>query len=213
MNGNRFVLMTPVLAHAQAFAEPLRSALAGASPAAIVLRLAPAPERDLVNAVKLLAPIGQTAGAAILVAVAGEADLVAVAVRGGADGVHAGGADVARLRAPLSRDNRILGAADVRSRHDAMEAGEAGADYVMFGEPRADGSAPPVSATLERAAWWAEIFETPCIAFANTLDDVPALAATGAEFVGLGDAIWQDAAGPEAAMRRAATLLPLDAAA
>ena len=71
-----------------------------------------------------------------------------------------------------------------------MTAGEAGADYVMFGEPRRDGWTPPLAETAERAAWWAEIFETPCVAFAARLDDVAPLAAAGADFVALGDAIW-----------------------
>ena len=49
-----------------------------------------------------------------------------------------------------------------------MTLGEAGADYLMFGEPRPDGSLPALDEVVERAAWWAEIFETPCVAFAPT---------------------------------------------
>ena len=78
----------------------------------------------------------------------------------------------------------------MRSRDDAMAAGEAGADYVMFGEPRRDGYTPPLAETLERTAWWAEIFQTPCVAFAGALDAVAPLTAAGADFVALGDAIW-----------------------
>ena len=71
-----------------------------------------------------------------------------------------------------------------------MAAGEAGADYVMFGEP-ARGVAPPLEATLERVGWWAEIFQTPCVAYAASLDDVAALAAAGADFIALGEAVWE----------------------
>jgi thiamine-phosphate pyrophosphorylase len=71
-----------------------------------------------------------------------------------------------------------------------MRAGEAGADYVMFGEPRRDGFAPPLAETLERVAWWAEIFETPCVAFAGALDAVAPLTTAGADFVALADAVW-----------------------
>ena len=60
----------------------------------------------------------------------------------------------------------------------------------MFGEPGRDGVAPPLEATLERVGWWAEIFETPCVAYAARLEDVAALAAAGADFVALGDAVW-----------------------
>jgi thiamine-phosphate pyrophosphorylase len=67
-----------------------------------------------------------------------------------------------------------------------MDAGEAGVDHVLFGEPRPDGSLPPLAAVLERAGWWAEIFQTPCVAYAPDADSVAALAETGAEFVALG---------------------------
>jgi thiamine-phosphate pyrophosphorylase len=83
-----------------------------------------------------------------------------------------------------------------------MSAGEAGADYVMFGEPRPDGWTPPLAETLDRVGWWAEIFETPCVAFAATLDAVAPLAAVGADFVALGDAVWS-AHSPEAAVAEA----------
>ena len=90
-----------------------------------------------------------------------------------------------------------------RERDDAMNAGEAGADYVMFGEPRPDGWTPPPEETLERAAWWAEIFQTPCVAYASSLDQIAPLAAAGADFVALGDALWK-AASPETAAAEAA---------
>ena len=59
-------------------------------------------------------------------------------MRGGADGVHLPGRDMGPLKRALTalKPERIVGAGDVRSRHDAMQAGETGVDYVMFGEPR-----------------------------------------------------------------------------
>jgi thiamine-phosphate pyrophosphorylase len=83
-----------------------------------------------------------------------------------------------------------------------MNAGEAGADYVMFGEPRLDGWTPPFEETLERAEWWAEIFQTPCVAYARTVDEVTPLAEAGADFVALGDAVWR-APSPESAVAEA----------
>jgi thiamine-phosphate pyrophosphorylase len=85
-----------------------------------------------------------------------------------------------------------------------MLAGEAGADYVMFGDPEA---ALPAAAALERVAWWAEVFEPPCVGFARNLDEVGALAAAGADFVAVGDFIWNDARGPSAAVSAAAACL------
>lgn len=212
MSGSRLVLITPRIVDADAFAETLRSACAGGDIAALILPLATAAERDLINAVKLLAPIGQAAGAAVLVAGDGF-DLPSVSIRGGADGIHVDGAAAVVAQRDKVGEGRILGAGDLRSRHDAMEAGEAAADYVMFGEPRADGSTPPFSAIVERAAWWAAIFETPCVAYAAALDHVAELAGTGAEFVALGEAVWNHKEGPKAAVSTALTALAAPAVA
>jgi thiamine-phosphate pyrophosphorylase len=90
-----------------------------------------------------------------------------------------------------------------------MTAGEMGADYVMFGEPRGGaqtiGFASLVSLT-ERVAWWAEVFETPCVAFAQTIEAAGALADAGADFVALGDAVWANPS-PAAAVRDAQALI------
>jgi thiamine-phosphate pyrophosphorylase len=87
-----------------------------------------------------------------------------------------------------------------------MVAGE-NADYVMFGEPEADGRRPSFAAILERIEWWAAVFEIPCVGFAATLDEVGPLAAAGADFVALGESIWDDPRGPAAAVADAATRL------
>jgi thiamine-phosphate pyrophosphorylase len=71
-----------------------------------------------------------------------------------------------------------------------MEAAEAGADYVMFGEPGSDGRKPAFDALLERVAWWSEIFQVPCVAYADSLDETEALAKAGADFIAIGESIW-----------------------
>ena len=76
----------------------------------------------------------------------------------------------------------------------------------MFGEPRRDGFTPPLAETIERTAWWAEIFQTPCVAFAGALDAVAPLRAAGADFVALGAAIWR-APSAAAAVAQAQALL------
>ncbi len=73
-----------------------------------------------------------------------------------------------------------------------MLAAEQGADYVMFGEPDADGVRPAFAAIEERIAWWAEVFEIPCVGYAASLDDIAPLVAAGADFVALGDFVWRD---------------------
>lgn len=184
------------------FSRSLAEALAGTGAAAVLLRLAEAGARDLVAAVKEIAPAVQNAGAAVLVE-----DQPDIAIRGGADGAHLGAPDL--LKAALSRlkPNRIAGAGGLRTRHDAMTAAEAGADYVMFGEPNRAGARPAFGAVLERVAWWAELFEIPCVAYAGSLDEVAALAAAGADFVAVGGALLNDPRGLGAALAGAAARL------
>jgi thiamine-phosphate pyrophosphorylase len=187
----RLMLVTPPVADAEAMSFRLMQAMAGGDIAAILLRLAPGDDRSRIERVKRLAGPVQANGVALVVE-----DNAMVAARGGADGVHATGgpAAVAEARSSL-KGERIIGAGGLRARHDAMDVGEAGVDYVMFGEPRADGSLPPLPAVVERAGWWAEIFETPCVAYAPDAESVPALVETGAEFVALGE--WAFAEGQD----------------
>ena len=91
------------------------------------------------------------------------------------------------------------------TRHDAMVAAERGADYVMFGEPGA--ARPPLEAIGERIAWWAEVFEIPCVGYADHLDEVGALASAGADFVALGEFAFSDPRGPASVLRDAAERL------
>jgi thiamine-phosphate pyrophosphorylase len=176
------MLVTPPVADAEAMAFRLMQAMAGGDIAAVLLRLAAGDDRSRIERVKRLAGPVQANNVALVVE-----DNALVATRGGADGVHltGGPAAVAEARSSL-KSERIIGIGGLRARHDAMDAGEAGVDYVMFGEPRPDGSLPPLAAVIERAGWWAEIFETPCVAYAPDAESIPALVETGAEFVALG---------------------------
>lgn len=196
-------LITPLVEDPAAFAPILRAATEGGAVAAVLLRLPARDERMLIKHVKALAPVAQDGGAALVVGLDGDVadlDLAQIASRGGADGVHARDLDTAReLRDRLGTE-RVVGVGGLRTRHDAMTAGEIGVDYLLFGEPRRDGSLPAFELTLERAGWWAEIFETPCAAYAPTLAEVEALAETGAEFVALGEAVFAHPDGPAAAL-------------
>jgi thiamine-phosphate pyrophosphorylase len=208
---SRLVLLTPQITDAEAFRPALEAACAVGGVASVILRLGPADERTLINRVKALAPVAQAHDAALVVAFAGAHetghDIATIAARGGADGVHIEDGAELRLLRERYRDGRIVGAGNIHTRHDAMDAGEAGADYVLFGEPQPDGSAPPLETAIEQAHWWAEIFETPCIAVAPSLDAVEEIAATRAEFVALGDAVWSHPAGPAAAVAAARAAL------
>lgn len=201
-------LITPVLADPEPFRPALEAALGAGRITAVLLRLAPADERTLIKRVKALAGIVERHGvAAILADPGGTPDLATIVTRGGADGGHADDPAMIEDLCHRLKDNRNVGAGGLRSKHDAMVAGELGVDYVLFGEPGPDGVTPPISLVVERAEWWAEIFQTPCAVYAPTLDIVPRLAATGAEFVALGDAVWTHEAGPAAAVAAAIGLL------
>ncbi|MBM6579663.1 thiamine phosphate synthase [Microvirga sp. BT689] len=208
----RLYLITPVLEDAS-FAPQLAEACATKAVAAILLRLAPADERTLINQVKALAPVAQEHGAAVIVTTEAKADLAAIAARGGADGVHlTGGPALLREMRDRLKSERAIGVGGIRTKDDAMSFGEAGADYLLFGEPRPDGSLPSLESVVERAAWWAEIFETPCAAYAPSLEAVEPLAATNAEFIALGDAVWYHPDGAGAGVKAAAEILEREGA-
>jgi thiamine-phosphate pyrophosphorylase len=200
----RLYLVTPPVDDAQAFAPLLAAALAAGDVAAVLVRLAAADERTQINRVKALGPVVQDRGAALILD--GHAELVA---RAGADGSHLTG--IAEFSAALAqlKPERIAGAGGLSTRHDAMTAAEQSADYVMFGEPDETGHRPAFEAIEERVAWWAEVFEAPCVAFAGSLDEVAALVTAGADFVALGDCVWRDARGAAAAIAEAAVHMRL----
>lgn len=194
----RLYLITPAIVDVAAFAPALTSALTSGDVAAVLVRLADGDDRTQINRVKMLAPIAQAAGAALLLD--GHAGLVA---RSGADGAHVVTSDVADALEMLKPD-WIVGVGAVTSRHDGMTAAEAGCDYVMFGEPDAQGHRPPFDTILERVAWWAEVFEIPCVACAGSIDETAPLIEAGADFIAVGhdagDWIWADPAPALAAL-------------
>jgi thiamine-phosphate pyrophosphorylase len=180
----------------------LADAMSGADVAAVLLRLVDADERSLINLVKKIAPVVQDRDAALLLA--GRDDIVA---RSGADGAHLGNLDALRDAMPRLKPKSIAGVGGLHSRHDAMTAGEAGADYVMFGDPDEDGNRAAFDAILDRVGWWAEVFEVPCVAYAARLDEIDALAAAGADFVAVGDAVFDDPRGLKTALAEASARL------
>ncbi|HEX7882937.1 MAG TPA: thiamine phosphate synthase [Afipia sp.] len=191
----RLYLATPPVADPVQLASDLPALLAAADVAAVLLRLTPADERSMIQRVKALAPVIQKAGAAVLLD--GHFELVA---RAGADGANLIGVETMQEAMPTLKPDRILGVGGLMTRHDAMVAGEAGADYVLFGEPEANGERPSPDAICERLDWWAELFEPPCVGFAATLEEVSLFAAAGADFVLVGDFIWQDSRGAYTAL-------------
>lgn len=191
----RLYLATPVVEDPSALAANLPALLEKADVAAVLVRLATTDQRTMITRIKALAPVIQSSGAAMLVE--GNVELVA---RGGADGAHLPGLAPLQDALPSLKPDRIAGCGGLSTRHNAMAAGEAGADYVLFGEPDTKGQRPSTEAITERLQWWAELFEPPCVGFAATLDEAKEFAAAGADFVLVGDIIWNDARGAAAAL-------------
>jgi thiamine-phosphate pyrophosphorylase len=185
--GVRFYLVTPPLGDPGAIADDLAAALNATDVAAVLLRLAGGEERELIERIAALRILIQSNGAALLLD--GHPGLT---TRTQSDGAHLAGADALRAAAPALKPNSIAGCGALASRHDAMLAGEAGADYVMFGEPDAQGHRPRLEAILERVSWWAEVMTIPCVGYAGHLDEIAALAHAGAEFIAIGENIWRN---------------------
>jgi thiamine-phosphate pyrophosphorylase len=183
MSKTSLCLITPPVADPAAFRSLLDAALGAGGIQSVHLRLAVSAEKDAQRFVQALAPVVQDKGAALIIDP--PADLREVA-RWGADGVHISDPKFLKDALQALKPDRIVGAGGLRSKDAAMTAGEDGVDYVMFGEPRADGSLPPPEQVIERCQWWAEVFTTTCVGYAADASMVPLLAATGIEFVGLG---------------------------
>jgi thiamine-phosphate pyrophosphorylase len=195
----RLYLATSEVDDPSQLASLLPELLATADVAAVLLRLKPTDQRTMISRVKTLAPVIQNAGAALLLD--GHVELVA---RAGADGAHLNGLAALEDALPSLKPDRIAGVGGLATRHDSMAAGEAGADYVLFGEPDANGQRPSTEAIAERLQWWDELFEPPCIGFAASREEAAEFAGSGADFVLVGDFIWADPRGAKVALPEAA---------
>ncbi len=180
------------------FARACASVLDAVAIDALLLRIGGVegslPDDRVKAQIAMLLPLAHGRGVPLVLE--GRADLAAAE---GCDGVHlpAEARGVAAVRRALGAD-AIVGAAAGQSRHVAMEAGEAGADYVAFGlfDPAPE---PPAEELLE---WWQEMMELPCVALGGvTLENAALLAAAGADFLALRNAVWNHPQGPAKAAK------------
>jgi thiamine-phosphate pyrophosphorylase len=206
----RVYLITPWITDPAALIDALVAALEAADVAAVLARFAGADDAGLdagsddalIERVEALCPVVQQRGVALLID--GRPD---IAARAGADGAHVAGLRPLEAALTALRPERMVGIGGLTSRHDAMVAAEAGADYLMFGEPDAAGRRSEFDAVVERVEWWAELFQVPCVGFAENFGEVARLATAGADFVAVGDLIWSDHNGAGGAMRAVAERL------
>lgn len=181
----------------ETFAGQLDAALGGGDVACVQLRLKDVDDDSLLRAARRLAPIVQQRDVAFLVN-----DRPDIAAACGADGVHVGQDDAsyAEARRVVGAD-AIVGVTCHDSRHLAMVAAEAGADYVAFGAffPTTTKERPKGHPGPEILAWWSELMTTPCVAIGGiTAQNCAPLVAAGADFIAVASAAWRHPQGPAA---------------
>ncbi|MGB7411430.1 MAG: thiamine phosphate synthase [Sphingopyxis granuli] len=189
------------------FPEKLEQALAAAPVAAFQFRVKDATQHEAARLAEPLQAICAAHGTAFIVN-----DDMALARRIGADGVHLGQGDgdpkeARRLLGPQAQ----IGVTCHNSRHLAMEAGEAGADYVAFGAffPTST-KAVEHRADPEILTWWQGLFELPCVAIGGiTTDNARTLVDAGADFLAVSAGVWAYPGGPAEAVRAFAAILDL----
>lgn len=194
----RLYLITPPKLEPRAFADDLRRALDGGDVACLQLRLKDVSDDDVRRATEILMPIAQDADVAFILN-----DRPDLAAELRCDGVHVGQDDASytEARAAVGR-NAIVGVTCHNSRHLAMEAGEAGADYVAFGAffPTQT-KEPKTQADIELIQWWAEVMTVPCVAIGGiTVENARPLVEAGADFIAVSAGVWNFSQGPATAI-------------
>jgi thiamine-phosphate pyrophosphorylase len=194
-----YLITPPQIADLPAFLEALAEALDAGDVAALQVRLKDVSDAEIERVTRAVLPLAQAREVAVILN-----DRPDLAARLGCDGVHLGQND-----APIAQARKIVGPSATigvtchDSRHLAMEAAEAGADYVAFGAffPTATKDAP-TRCELETLTIWQETMQTPCVAIGGiTPENCRPLVQAGADFLAVSGAVWGDPQGPGAAVK------------
>ena len=194
-----YLITPPALPDLAAFGRDLAAALDAGDVAALQIRLKDVSDETIAATVEALAPIARARDVAVILN-----DRPDLAAALGCDGVHVGQGDAscASARKLMGKD-AMIGVTCHDSRHLAMEAAEAGADYVAFGAffPTTTKDAP-TTAEPEILSIWQEVMETPCVAIGGiTVENAAGLAQAGADFLAVSAGVWAHPAGPAAAVK------------
>lgn len=197
--GTRLYLISPPRIELATFADQLAAALDAGDIPAFQLRLKDIEDLALRQAIDRLRPIVQARGTAFILN-----DRPDLARASGCDGVHVGQSDMAARDArKLIGPDLMLGVTCHGSRHLALEAGEAGADYVAFGA-----FFPTATKTIEHQAdidiiaWWSEMMEIPAVAIGGIdASNCAPLVQAGADFLAVVSAVWSHPAGAAAGVK------------
>jgi thiamine-phosphate pyrophosphorylase len=198
-----YLVTPPVVSDIPAFARELDAAMAAGDVACLQIRLkdrdgVAAPDAHIRELAGRIIGPAQNRGVAVLI---NDRPDLAAALH--ADGVHIGQSDASYAEARrIVGPSAIVGVTCHDSRHLAMEAAEAGADYVAFGAfYPTDTKIPAARAEPDLLAWWQEMIETPCVAIGGvTLDNARTLVEAGADFLAVSAGVWRHPKGPAAAV-------------
>ncbi len=192
-----YLITPPSLGDLAKFAATLEEVIKAGDVACLQLRLKDVGDAQILEAANALFPMAQEMGVACLIN-----DRPDLAKAAAADGVHVGQQDatIAFARKTVGVDG-IVGVTCHDSRHLAMEAAEAGADYVAFGAFFDTATKVPLSrATPDILSWWQEVMEVPCVAIGGiNPDNGEELMRAGADFLAVSGGVWNWPAGPAAA--------------
>lgn len=203
-----YLITPPAISDLDGFAQILERTLEAGDVAALQIRLKDVDDSEIRRVTERLLPIAQDRGVAVILN-----DRPDLALELGCDGVHVGQEDTpyAEARQTLGPD-AIVGVTCHDSRHLAMIAAEAGADYVAFGAfyPTQTKEAP-TQAEPELLSWWQEMMTTPCVAIGGiTPENAAPLVEAGADFLAVSSGVWSHPQGPEAAVRALNDIMVLD---
>jgi len=193
-----YLITPPRIDDIERFLPQLEAALSGGDVASLQVRLKEVSDGDIARAVAAIMPLAHAHDVAVIL---NDRPDLADALQ--CDGVHVGQSDASckDARKRMGPD-RIVGVTCHDSRHLAMEASEAGADYVAFGAffdtatKDASTRAEPDLLTI-----WQETMQTPCVAIGGiTVDKAEGLAKAGADFIAVSAGVWAHPEGPRAAV-------------
>jgi thiamine-phosphate pyrophosphorylase len=193
-----YLITPPRLDDLEGFAKLLEATLKAGDVACLQLRLKDVSDEEIKKAVRRLKPIVQDQEVAFILN-----DRPDLALETDCDGVHVGQNDAPYAKArQIMGIKRIIGVTCHDSRHLAMEAGEAGADYVAFGAFYSTSTKEAKSqAHPEILSWWSSIATIPCVAIGGiTVENAKPLVDAGADFLAVSAGVWNHPAGPVTAI-------------
>lgn len=196
-----YLITPPQIDDVPAFVDQLRAAIQGGDVASLQIRLKQGDEIDLAATREVAQAVKRICTAEHIALFINDSPQLARALQ--VDGVHLGmnDMDIAEARELIGPD-MIIGATCKNSKHQAMIAGEAGADYVAFGAFHPTATKAGTTPADPEILTWCQMFLTlPCVAIGGvTVANAAPLLAAGADFLAVSSGVWDHHDGPAAAV-------------